>query len=440
MNNYRGQFRPRMKLSQFRNGAAPFFEDGHTGPVQRIAPAQPGLPARAPLVPGPLTRSISDLPTARVLRIKPPSRLSLPVSPSAMTVPATIARPVQRKKSVPVIALMLGMIALLGTLAFAMWDSTKAADVTLYQAGLQDTTQYIGGGGIVFPGRQLDLSYPVAERVMAVLVRAGTQVVANQPLIQLDLTQLNAQIKQAADNMAAAQAYLNAVTAGGNAVTIAQARQQYDIARSKYTELAAQAASPVLHNGELLSPMDGVVTAVNINPGEVFKADAPLLTIVDESLVLVHVKMPLANLGQVWLNQPAVVTPSALPDRNFNGMVSAIIPQADAQADTFEVRVSVSNPRGMLLAGMSVFVRLKKSGHGLVVPRLTVLNLEAGPLVFVVQDGRAYLRRVQVTGRSGDAVLIGAGLANGDKVVLVGQDELYNGQTVRIRAIESHLV
>jgi RND family efflux transporter MFP subunit len=440
MNNYRGQFRPRMKLSQFRSGAAPFFEDGHTGPERRTVRLQPGLPAHLSIVQRPLTRTISDLPTARVMRITPTSRLSLPVSPSALTVPATVARPVQRKRSVPVIALALGMIALLGTLAFAMWNSTNAADVTLYQAGIQDTTQYIGGGGIVFPGRQLDLSYPVAERVMAVFARAGAQVSTNQPLIQLDLTQLNAQIKQAADSMLAAQAYLNAVTAGGNAVTIAQARQQYDIAKSKYNELAAQAASPLLHNGNLLSPMSGVVTAVNIDPGEVFKADAPLLTIMDESVVVVHVKMPLVNLGQVALNQAAIVTPSALPDRNFNGLVSAIIPQADAQADTFEVRVSVSNPGGTLLAGMSVFVRLKKSGRALVVPRLAVLNLESGPLVFMVQDGRAYLRRVQVVGRSGDAIVIGAGLSNGDRVVLIGQDGLHNGQAVRVQAIESRLV
>ncbi len=440
MNNDGGQFRPRMKLSQFRSGAAPFFEDGHADPVRGTARLQPGLPAYPTVVQGPVIPAISDLPTARVMRITPVSRLSLPASPSAMTVPATVARPVQQKKGAPVIALALGMIALLGALAFAMWNSTNAADVTLYQAGLQDTTQYIGGGGIVFPGRQLDLSYPVAERVMDVFVGAGARVAVNQPLIRLDLTQLNAQIKQAADSMLAAQAYLNTVTAGGNAVTIARARQQYDIAKSRYNELAAQAASPLLHHGDLLSPMSGVVTAVNINPGEVFKADAPLLTIMDESVVVVHVKMPLANLGQVSLNQPAIVTPSALPDRNFNGLVSAIIPQADAQADTFEVRVSVSNPGGTLLAGMRVFVRLRKSGRVLVVPRLAVLDLESEPLVFVVQDQHAYLRRVRVMGRSSDAIMIDAGLSNGDRVVLIGQDGLYNGQAVRVRAIESRLV
>jgi RND family efflux transporter MFP subunit len=441
MNNYDGQFRPRMKLAQFRSGIAPFFEDGHVSPRHRTAQQQPGLPARPPLVQGPPMRSIAEFPTAKVLRVTEASRFSRPVSPFSMTVPAAVATPVRRKKgAASIIALALGLSALLGALAFAAWNSSKAVDVTLYEVGVQNTTQYIGGGGTVFPGRRLDLSYPVAERVMAVFVRAGAQVVANQPLMQLDLTQLNAQIKQASDSMAAAQAYLNAVTAGGNAVTIAQARKQYDIAKSKYNELAAQIASPLLHDGDLLSPMGGVVTEVNIDPGEVFKADTPLLTIMDESVVVVHVEMPLTNLGQVWLNQPAIVTPSALPDRNFNGLVSAIIPQADAQADTFEVRVSVSNPGGTLLAGMSVFVRLKKSGRALVVPRLAVLNLESEPLVFVVRGQRAYLRPVQVMGRSGDAVLIEAGLSDGNRVVLIGQDRLYDGEAIRARALEQSFV
>ncbi len=76
----------------------------------------------------------------------------------------------------------------------------------------------------------------------------------------------------------------------------------------------------------------------------------------------------------------------------------------------------------------------------LVVPRLAVLDLESEPLVFVVQDQHAYLRRVRVMGRSSDAIMIDAGLSNGDRVVLIGQDGLYNGQAVRVRAIENRLV
>src|ERR1700730_10533026 len=61
--------------------------------------------------------------------------------------------------------------------------------VSVYQVGNLDTvSQDIGGGGIVYPRQQLDLSYPVAERVVDVLVKPGDQVKPDQPLIKLDPT------------------------------------------------------------------------------------------------------------------------------------------------------------------------------------------------------------------------------------------------------------
>jgi len=344
----------------------------------------------------------------------------------------------KRKRSV-IIGSVLGLLILLGGIAFAVWwfMIKPIPDVTLYQVGGQNTAQDIGGGGIIFPHQQLDISYPVAERVVSVLVKAGDQVTSNQPLIQLDASQLNVQIQQAANDMAAAQAFLTSVSASGSAVNIAQAQQQYDLAKNRYNALVAQASSPLLHNGKLIAPMSGVVTAVNVNPGSVFAADVPLLTIMDETTLIVHAKIPLANLGQVHLGQQATVTPSALPGISVQGTVSAIIPQADPQTDTFEVWVNVVNTNKMLLPGMSAFVHVQTADKALIVPRLAVLNVEGNASVFVVRDQHAHQQHVQVTGRSEDTVFIGGGLAAGDNVVLVGLDTLRDGQLVRVDHTEA---
>lgn len=330
------------------------------------------------------------------------------------------------------------IIAVLSMSALYIWlDARGTTDVTLYQVGSLSAVQYIGGGGIVFPRQQLDISYPVAERVTAVMVKAGDAVTLNQPLIRLDPTQLDAQIKQAADNMAAAQAYLNSVSSSGNAITIAQAQQQYNIVRNKYNALVAQSSSPLLHKGELVSPMRGVITALNIDPGEVFSADTVLLTIMDESIAVVHAKIPLLNLGQIALDQQVIVTPSAFPDHDLQGFVSAIIPHADPQTDTFELRVNVPQPGALLLPGMSAFVRLQIPHRALIVPRLAVLDLDHHPTVFIAQDHHVYIRHVHVLGRVNDTTMIDSGLAAAEKIVLVGLDKLRDGQKVNIRAIEN---
>ena len=72
--------------------------------------------------------------------------------------------------------------------------------------------------------------------------------------------------------------------------------------------------------------MSGIITTINVNSGEIFAADAPLLVIMDEATVIVHVKVPLADISRVHTGEMAVVTPSALPNLDFQGTISAVVP------------------------------------------------------------------------------------------------------------------
>ncbi|HCI81934.1 MAG TPA: hypothetical protein DHW02_19845, partial [Ktedonobacter sp.] len=319
---------------------------------------------------------------------------------------------------------------------------SDAPGVTLYNVGTQNVSQYVGGGGIIYPQQQLDISYPVPERVVSVDVKPGDTVKLNQAIIGLDPAQLNAQIKEASDEVNAAQAYLNSVTAGGNSVAIAQAQEQYNLAQSRYNSLVAQADSPLLHNGNLIAPLAGVITAVNINPGEVFAANTPLITIMDESTVIVRVNIPLTSLGQVRIGQTAQVTPSALSTVNVNGTVISIIPQADPQTDTFQVWVAVKNPNGTLLPGMSAFVRIQNASARsmIAVPRMAVLDPVHEALVFVVRNAHAYLVHVHIAARTLDMLYVDSGLQGGAQVVLVGQYRLRDGQAVHVARVETHIV
>ena len=331
----------------------------------------------------------------------------------------------------------IGIVILLVIVVSIFWLMTKTGtNVTLYQVEQQSVTQYVGGGGIIYPEQQFNVSYPLPERVVSVSVKAGDKVTVNQPLIQLDPSQLNAQITQAANNMAAAQSYLDSVSTNGNPVTIAQAQQAYNQAKDRYNALVAEYSSPLVHDGALISPMNGIVTSVAINPGEIFNGDTTLLTIMDESTVIVHMEVPLSYLGIVRVGQSAVVTPSALPNLSFNGTVSSIIPEADPQTDTFEVWVNVPNPKNSLLPGMSAFVRIQQKLKAIVVPRLAVLNPDRESIVFVVHHQHVYLQHVTVIGRSIDDIFVMAGLTANDLVVLVGAYSLQNGQAVKVMNID----
>jgi RND family efflux transporter MFP subunit len=382
-------------------------------------------------------------PMPPVIPMLPPYGWATPHAPILSTEAQAAFAPSMAQKKRPhtrfmVVGVGVAILFLLGSILSVLWFMTKTnGGVTLYQVNEQNVTQYVGGGGIVYPQQQFDLSYALPERVISVFIKAGDKVTKNEPLLQLDPAQLNAEITQAANNMAAAQAYLNSVSTNGNPITIAQAQQAYNQAKDRYSALVAQYSSPLIHNGTLISPMDGIITAININAGEVFKADTPLLTIMDESSVIVRVEIPLSYLGKVFQGQTAVVTPSALPNLSFNGTVSSIIPQADPQTDTFEVWVEVPNSQDSLLPGMSAFVRIQQKLAAFVVPRLAVLNPDREAIVFIVRKQHAYIQHVVAIGRSLYDIFVIAGLQIHDLVVLVGSYGLQDGQAINVLKVET---
>jgi RND family efflux transporter MFP subunit len=323
------------------------------------------------------------------------------------------------------------IILVLGVAVYAVRTLSAVQDVTLYQVGVQNVNQYVGGGGIVFPNQQFNLSYQFVERAQQVLVKNGDAVAAGQPLIQLDPTQLNVQVQQAAANVAAEEQNFANVSASGNAVSIANAQTALAQAKNNYNALLAQISSPELKNGALIAPFAGIVTGLTLNSHEVISPNMTLLTLMDVSSVIVHVKVPLANISQVHLNQAAVVTPSVLPNLSLNGKVISIVPQADPQTDTFEVWVQVNNPDKILLPGMSAFARIQSSAHAYVVPRLALLDPYHESAVFVARNQHAYLQPVRVVGRSVDGYYVDQGLSNGDKVVITGIDALKDGDQIR---------
>jgi RND family efflux transporter MFP subunit len=267
------------------------------------------------------------------------------------------------------------------------------------------------------------------------MVKAGDQVGANQPLVKLDPSQIDASVNQAANAVSIAQSYLNSISGTGNQVSIAQAQQNLQMAQDRYNELMSQNSSSTFRDGLLLSPFKGVVSSVNINAGEIFTAGTVLLTVVDMSSVVVHARIPVANLSQVHVGLPTLVTPSALPDVSINGVITSILPQADPQTDTFETDITISQPQQQILSGMSAFVRIQVPVSAYGVPRLAVLNPDHGAVVFVVRNKHAYLQYVQIIGRSVNDLYITGNLMPGDNVVIRPLDSLRDSQAVTVKQV-----
>ena len=160
---------------------------------------------------------------------------------------------------------IVAFLLLIAVIGYTLWYSLLATQqTTVFRVGKQQQiSANVGGGGVVAAKRNFNVQFPLPEHVLNVMVAAGDHVKPNQPLIKFDTTQLNAQIQQAESNVAAAQAYLNSVTSVAiNPIAVAAAQQAYQVANNHYHALTTQTNNMTLRNGNLISPVNGVVITV----------------------------------------------------------------------------------------------------------------------------------------------------------------------------------
>jgi len=133
-------------------------------------------------------------------------------------------------------------------------------------------------------------------------------------------------------------------------------------AQAAQARAALDNAQEDLRNSTIISPIDGLVLSRDVNVGDAVSSililgsqATPIMTLGDVSEVYVQGKVDEADIGKVYLHQPARIVVESFKDKKFEGRVTKISPLGKEKDNvtTFEVRVSISNPTGELKANMS---------------------------------------------------------------------------------------
>ena len=115
------------------------------------------------------------------------------------------------------------------------------------------------------------------------------------------------------------------------------------------------------------------------------------------------------------------------------GEVNFIDVTVDRATDTVTSRATVANPKAGLIDGqlLTVVVELGATEQKVVIPQSALLADQGGVYVFVVEDGKAVIRRVKTGGASGTGIVIDSGLTGGELVVVEGLQSIRPGAAVR---------
>src|SRR6185503_1215585 len=219
---------------------------------------------------------------------------------------------------------------------------------------------------------------------------------------------------------------INKQTAAKSTVSVKRA----EVARA---QAALERAENDLRNSTIVSPMNGLVLSRDVEVGDavssilVLGSQATLvMTLGDVSSVYVLGKVDEADIGKVYMGQPARIVVESFKDKKFEGKVTKISPLGVVKDNvtTFEVRVSIQNPGGELKANMSANaeVILEEKKAILTVPESAVLYDKDRKPSLEVPDAKEKNGKRKVAVKLGISNGVKAelveGLKEGDRIVL----------------------
>jgi len=199
------------------------------------------------------------------------------------------------------------------------------------------------------------------------------------------------------------------------------------------SQAAVERVQEELDNATIRSPIDGMVLARPVELGSPVSsilnmgANATLVLVLgDISKVYVRGQVDEADIGSVRLGQPARIKVETFRDRQFEGKVTQISPMGTDKDNvvSFEVKVSIDNSRGELLANMTANAEIVLEEHKntLVVPEAAIVyDAKRNASVDVYQPGTKTgrdRRPIKVGVSNGTRTQVLGGLTEGQKVVL----------------------
>jgi membrane fusion protein (multidrug efflux system) len=307
---------------------------------------------------------------------------------------------------------------------------------------------------------RVEVKARVTGYLEAVEFKEGDTVKQGSPLYRIEKGLFEAAVKQAkgaVERAKAAKALTEIqlqraegllATSSGTAVARDQALAADQQANAAILEAEANLQTAQINLGytEITSPIAGKISRTNITAGNVVGPDkGTLTTIVSQDPMYVTFPVSLREfLGVARTSQLPNLNSFKVKLRYSDGSiydqvgtVNFLDVMSDRATDTVLARASVANPRGGIIDGqlMTVIVETRAPEEKIVVPQSALIADQAGIYVFVVEDGKAAVRRVKTGRPEGTGIVIESGLTGGELVVVDGLQGIRPGAAVRANPV-----
>jgi HlyD family secretion protein len=290
---------------------------------------------------------------------------------------------------------------------YAADEAVDAAQAQLdrLQSGSTDEQSDTANANVAVAAARRD-----AAQAQLDLLRGGTSAE------QLQATQANVAALTAQRD--AAQAQLDLLLAGASEFQIAAAQAGVDQA-----QVALEIVQAELDRATLVAPFEGVVTAVNVQAGQIAPATVPAMTLVDLTELQIEVDVDEVDVARLAEGQEVTIRVDALPDETISGYVKRIAPAASQVGGVivYEVSIVLGDTDLPLRVGMSATtsIVIERLQDVLLVPNWAIrIDRDTGrTFVNLVREATVEENEVEIGVRGEDVSQVLSGLQEGDVVV-----------------------
>jgi RND family efflux transporter MFP subunit len=242
--------------------------------------------------------------------------------------------------------------------------------------------------------------------------------------------QFRAQLDEARSTAAVAVAAIRtAQTQIGTAqAQVVNAQRAVDAARTN-----VDSANKAIADTTIYSPISGSVLERNADAGEFIGTQGKIATIVRTNPLRMRIDVPEQSIGSVSVGQSISLNTSAYPDRQFAGTIVRIVPGLNVTSRVLVAEAEVSNIDGLLKPGQFATVRvlLPQTRSAVMIPLRSVRQDGATNRAFVIENGFARERLVQLGTIENDLIEVKTGIAPDEKVAVSNVELLIDGVQVR---------
>ncbi|MCM1318854.1 MAG: efflux RND transporter periplasmic adaptor subunit [Muribaculaceae bacterium] len=289
-----------------------------------------------------------------------------------------------------------------------------------------------------------NISSSMPLRIKSILVDEGQNVAAGQQVVILDdvnTTSYELQVSNAEAQLRNLQVEYNRAKqlleiGGGTKQQLDQVSLQLETAKNNVAS-AKRALANASENRILTSPVSGVVTARNYDPGDM-TGSLPILTVAQVRPIKTIINVSETEYSRIHTGMTAKMTFDTYGDEEFSGTITKIMPTVDPTTRTFGVEITMPNADGRILPGMfgRVTLTLGEANH-VVVPDLAVVKQQGSGDKYIYtynpESGTVDFVKVELGQRIGASYEVLSGIEPGTQVVITGQNGLTAGKKVNVQ-------